>query len=331
MNLAVIVAVAGAGCIAVLSALVIIGRRNTKNASSSSSSSAAAGGARAAADRRKSQQQQGRSSGSYTNPVMDNIADPGCIRVGPTYYLCGTQRGGFAIFSSTNLRDWKQVADTGQGGCGQCWAPNFALIKGKYYLAFTDGGSFTSSVASASTVTGPYKLVCDKGIPGIDPYLFEHGGKVYCFYNPIKRGAIMACATMSSDLSRMLETKDLFAGPVPGLNQKEPTVEAPVCTKAGGTLYLSYSFNATGPNYNISYATAQHPLGPWKQSGETLLPDDRTGHGHHDIVRTPSGRYACVYHGAGGARNLCIDEATFRSGKMTIAYHPPGKQAPMFS
>lgn len=261
------------------------------------------------------------------------MADPGCILVGGAYYVVGTQRGGFDIFKSPNLRDWEPAGSTGQGTCGQCWAPNLHKFGSKYYLVFTDGNAMSTSIAVASAVTGPYKTICSGGIPGIDGYLFQHGGANYCFYNPIRRGPIMACATMSADWSRMTSTKDLFSGPVPGLNQKQVTVEAPVCTRVGSTLFLSYSFNATGSDYDISYATGTNPLGPWTQSGKSLLPDDKTGHGHHDILKTKGGNWACVYHGASGTRNLCIDQAFFdeKTKSMRIAYSPPGKATKLFA
>jgi beta-xylosidase len=261
--------------------------------------------------------------------VFRDLADPGPIRVGDTYYVTGTGQGGFAVFSSKNLKDWTKAGDTGQGGCGQCWAPEFLAHKGKFYLAFTDGGSFTTSIAVSNVVTGPYKLVCTAGIPGIDGSLYVHSdGKVYCYYNPIKRGAIMACGEMSADLSKMTSTRDLFSGPVSGLNQKQPTVEAPTVVRVGGLLYMIYSFNATGPDYNLTFATSQNPLGPWKQSGKTLLPDDKQGHGHGSPLQTKSGKWVYVYHGSASVnngRNLCVDQMKIGGGDVSIDYHPPGK------
>ena len=268
-------------------------------------------------------------AGTFTNPVFENLADPGVIRVGDTYYVVGTGQGGFTIFSSKNLKDWSRAGDTGQGTCGQCWAPEFLAYKGKFYIVFTDGGSFTTSVAVSDKVTGPYKTVCVAGIPGIDGSLYAHtDGKVYVFYNPIKRGAIMACGEMSADLSKMTSTRDLFTGPVPGLNQKQITVEAPTVVRVGGLLYMIYSFNATGPDYNLTYATSQNPLGSWKQSGVTLLPDDKSGHGHGSPVQTKSGNWVMVCHGAAwvnNGRNLCIHPMTIGNGKVSIQYVGQGQ------
>lgn len=272
------------------------------------------------------------SGGTYANPVLDNIADPGCVRVGNSYYVVGTQRGGFDIFKSENLKDWRQVGSTGGLTCGACWAPDLHHIGGKFYLAYTDGNDFTSSVAVADKATGPYHTILNKGVPGIDLSLYEHtDGRVYGFYNPIRRGAIMSCCRLSKDLSKMEESKDLFSGPVPGLNQKEMTVEAPFVVNVGGLLYMLYSFNATGPNYNLSYATASSPLGPWKQSNETLMPDDKTGHGHASMVKTPKGTWVCVYHGSSGPRNLCVNKMSVGGGKMKIDYTAPGVQTPLIT
>lgn len=235
------------------------------------------------------------------------------------------------MFSSQNLIDWTQVGDTGQAGCGQCWAPNFMTHKGKFYLSFTDGATLTSSIAVADRVTGPYKVTWDRGIPGIDPYVLEFEGTCYCFYNPIKRGAIMACVPLNASLTGPAGTsKDLFVGPLPGLNQRQPTVEAPVCVAVGSMLYLIFSVNATGPDYNLSYCTALHPMGPWKQSGMALLPDDKSGHGHCDVVRAPDGGFAMVYHGAAwvnGGRNLCIDKINIGNGQVTVKYTGQGRSS----
>jgi beta-xylosidase len=285
------------------------------------------------------------SGGTYANPVLDNIADPGCVRVGNSYYVVGTQRGGFDIFQSENLKDWRQVGSTGGLTCGACWAPDLHHIGGKFYLAYTDGNDFTSSVAVSDKVTGPYHTILNKGVPGIDLSLYEHtDGRVYGFYNPIRRGAIMACCRLSKDLSKMEESKDLFSGPVPGLNQKEMTVEAPFVVRIGSTLVMIFSYNATGPNYAESYATASSPFGPWKQSNKSILKPNNTGNGHACIVRTPGqekrnkGEYVLVYHGAGGNgnRNLCVDKMTiFSDGKgdidVNVDYTPPGVQKPVIT
>jgi beta-xylosidase len=274
------------------------------------------------------------SGGTYANPVMDNCADPASIREGNTYYVMGTGRGAFDIFASENLKDWRRVGSTGGLTCGACWAPDLLKIGGKFYLSYTDGNDFTSSVAVSDKVTGPYQTILNKGVPGIDLSLYAHtDGRVYGFYNPIKRGAIMACCKLSKDLTKMEETKDLFSGPIPALNQKEMTVEAPFVVRVGNLLYMMFSVNATGPNYNLSYATASDPMGPWKQSNENLLPDDKTGHGHNSMIQTPKGTWICVYHGAGGnnMRNLCVDKLTIANGKLKMDYSAPGVQKPLIT
>lgn len=301
-----------------------------KNKASSTRETSSSAGSKTSQKTSSTQKQSGESGGTYANPVLDNIADPGCLRVGSSYYVVGTQRGGFDIFQSENLKDWRQVGSTGGLTCGACWAPDLHHIGGKYYIAYTDGNDFTSSVAVADKVTGPYRTVLNKGVPGIDLSLYEHSdGRVYGFYNPIRRGAIMACCRLSKDLTKMEESKDLFSGPIPGLGQKEMTVEAPFVVKVGGLLYMLFSFNATGPNYNLSYATASAPFGPWKQSNETLMPDDKTGHGHASMVQTSKGTWVCVYHGAAGTRNLCVNKMTIGNGKMKIDYTAPGVQTPL--
>ncbi len=96
------------------------------------------------------------------------------------------------------------------------------------------------------------------------------------------------------------------------------TVEGPFVRKRDGRYYCFFSGGAwREPNYGVSYAVAEHPLGPWKVApgeGPTILrtvPDAVLGPGHASIVTSPSGAEDwIVYHAwppEGGARLMRID------------------------
>ena len=83
------------------------------------------------------------------------------------------------------------------------------------------------------------------------------------------------------------------------------TLEGPSVVHRQGRYWLTYSGGAwTGPSYAVSWAVADAPLGPWRDSGERLLTStaDDVGPGHNSLVVTPSGDDAIVFHSWDAAR-----------------------------
>src|SRR5690606_35735643 len=74
--------------------------------------------------------------------------------------------------------------------------------------------------------------------------------------------------------------------------------------KHKGTYYMMYSANHfAGENYAVGYATADHPLGPYKKAANNPVLEKNTpkggevtGTGHNSVVFLPDGRMLCVYH-----------------------------------
>jgi len=99
------------------------------------------------------------------------------------------------------------------------------------------------------------------------------------------------------------------------------TLEGPFVRKHEGCYYLFYSGGAwERPNYGVSYAVAESPLGPFVEpeaepgrEGPTLLrsvPDKLIGPGHNSVVRGPDGDDWLVYHAWDvhkTGRRMCID------------------------
>jgi GH43 family beta-xylosidase len=104
------------------------------------------------------------------------------------------------------------------------------------------------------------------------------------------------------------------------------TVEGPFVMERDGRYYCLYSGGCwETADYGVSYAVAEHPLGPWRdewsRSGPVVLkgiPDKVLGPGHNSVIRGPDGRTDyMVYHAwdaAKTARRLCIDPLEFTSG-----------------
>jgi beta-xylosidase len=83
-----------------------------------------------------------------------------------------------------------------------------------------------------------------------------------------------------------------------------------------GRYWLLYSGGAwTGDMYAVSWASADHPLGPWTDAGATLPPllrgtSELVGPGHCSVVAGPDGEDWLAYHAwdaALTARRMCLD------------------------
>jgi GH43 family beta-xylosidase len=94
-------------------------------------------------------------------------------------------------------------------------------------------------------------------------------------------------------------------------------VEGPHVIFHEGKYYCFYSAGARyGENYGVSFAAAEHPMGPWYdstfQDARVLkgIPTKVIGPGHNSSARTPAGTHYLVYHAwdqAMTARRMCID------------------------
>jgi beta-xylosidase len=82
--------------------------------------------------------------------------------------------------------------------------------------------------------------------------------------------------------------------------------EAPTTFKHGGKYYMMYSANSVaGPDYAIGYATADHPLGPFKKATNNPVLQKNTDRGgfvtttgHNCVTLSPDGtEMYCLYHG----------------------------------
>ncbi len=95
------------------------------------------------------------------------------------------------------------------------------------------------------------------------------------------------------------------------------TVEGPCVVAHDGRYYCFYSGgNWQTRDYGVSFAVAEHPLGPWTHApgiGPVVLrerPPDMLGPGHNSYVVAPDGTELLVYHAwdaQRSARRMCMD------------------------
>jgi beta-xylosidase len=289
---------------------------------------------------------------TYANPLDVIVADPFVLRHGDTYYLYGTSaRDGFHVWSSKNLVDWKdhgycfQRSDNDYGR-RKFWAPEVFEQDGKFYLHYSvvgRGSSHRIVLAVADSPLGPFRekkapwFASDKAI--IDSNVFkDDNGQLYLYY-------VLDCSEngdseiyvrkISTDVT-VIEKDDHFCAKPSQPWEGEQWNEAPFVFKRGKTYFLMYSANCyVDTNYNIGYATASSPLGPWTKSTANPLVcnnKDVSGPGHNSVIDSPDGKELfLVYHShqqltGGTQRHLGIDRMRVieEPGKApTLAFDQP--------
>jgi beta-xylosidase len=278
----------------------------------------------------------------YGNPVFPGwYADPEGVVFGdqiwiyPTFSAPYDQQVFFDAFSSPDLVTWtkhSRILDTKSVTWAKraLWAPSIIEKDGRYFLFFgandiqSDKEPGGIGVAVADRPEGPFKDYLGKplidrfhnGAQPIDQYVFRaHDAQYYLIY-----GGWRHC-----NIARL---KDDFLGfdPFPdGTLFKEITpegyVEGPCMFRRNGKYYFMWSEGDwTGPDYQVAYAIADSPLGPFKRLGVILQQDPQvaTGAGHHSVIQLP-GRdvHYIVYHRRplgekdGNHRVTCIDRMEF--------------------
>ena len=294
---------------------------------------------------------------TFKNPVhADYFADPFVLRHGGVYYAYGTvAQAGRTLpgLRSDDLVDWEPLGDVLRplaSGPDVYWAPEVAFRDGVFHLYYSageeEGQGHQLRVACADRPEGPFVdqdvVLCPDEPFSIDAHPFrDDDGSWYLFYcRDFLEGERPGTGIVVDRLERMSalagEPRDVVR-PFADWNLYEAqrhwygrtwdwfTVEGPFVRKRDGRYYCFFSGGAwREPNYGVSYATADHPLGPWRvaeQDGPSILrtiPGRVVGPGHASIVESPSGRADwIVYHAwqpGGDARLMRIDRLDWRDG-----------------
>lgn len=255
---------------------------------------------------------------TWTNPIIDKyLADPCVYYDNGYYYLFATGKApdgrGVQIYRSPDLQDWTFVKGAVEPGDSLAWnwkhfwAPEVIEIDGKFYLYYTASPKDSPSnsgnrvgAAVADSIQGPYR---DLGVvvrhASIDGHPFiDRGGRMYMYYTiehlnekGLKAGNIY--------VETMTSPTETDGNPVK-IYDKYGWQEGPVVQNIDGKYIMTFSQGAwTNETYNVRYATADSPLGPFTEGSHVILQSNEMvkGPGHHFLFKDESGRDWMAYHG----------------------------------
>ncbi|MBW6501085.1 MAG: glycoside hydrolase family 43 protein [Bacteroidales bacterium] len=140
------------------------------------------------------------------NPLPVAFGDPYILRASDgVYYMVGTGgvRDGFKMYSSRDLKSWKDEGQIYRGntatswGIANFWAPELYEIDGRFVLLFSadwrqnptnEEENFRIGAAVSDRPEGPYtdmynRPLFDPGYPVIDGNLLFDNGKIYMYYS----------------------------------------------------------------------------------------------------------------------------------------------------
>lgn len=140
------------------------------------------------------------------NPLPVKFGDPYILKASNgIYYMVGTGgvNDGFKMYSSNDLKEWKDEGRIYQGNTTESWnianfwAPELYEYNNKFYLLFSadwrvnptnEKENFRIGVAVSDKPTGPFinlynRPVFDPGYPIIDGNLHFENGRVFLYYS----------------------------------------------------------------------------------------------------------------------------------------------------
>ena len=266
--------------------------------------------------------------------------------------LDSTRRGeprAFTVLRSRDLLNWEKLGGAlvvPGDACGQAfWAPEVAECDGRFYLYYSSAPLGRDElhrlrVAVAEHPAGPFTdvgtvLPPDEGFC-IDAHPFRDpgDGQWYLFFAKDffeeRTGTGLAVVPLTADMLHAAEPSRpvLRANADWQIYERDRwlygrrwsawhTVEGPSVVEHAGRYYCFYSGgNWQTHDYGVSYAVADHPLGPWQHAAgdAPLVLRQRAGEvlgpGHNSCTRAPDGTELLVYHAwdsARTARRMCID------------------------
>lgn len=276
--------------------------------------------------------------GGYTNPVLNQCADPDVLYHNGTYYLyCTTPtaegNSGIKVYTSTDLVHW-----TGQGfafskgdgwGNSNFWAPDVIERDGAFYMYYTADEHLCAAVSDSPL--GPFRQETfeplHEYVREIDAHAFydEASHKYYLYFVRFTAGNVIWGAELNDDMKSIKEeTLTQIARANQGWDEDLMRVnEGPFMLVQDGMYYMTYSgSHFESIHYGVGYAVADHPLGPFiKYEGNPIMQSDERVHGagHHCVTVSPDGKELfIVYHCHNSLyitdpRRLCIDRMQFVS------------------
>jgi beta-xylosidase len=275
-------------------------------------------------------------------PLSFDGADPDIAAADGRYYIYPTNAGDTSrlhVWTSPDLQHWQKGAELigldrigwiGDDGAPRhaLWAPDMVAASGRHYLYFSVGPQHpTPSRIGVATCAGLEGPCADSGKPlvtggdgfeAIDPAVFVDpaSGTPYLY----------AGGSAGSTLRLWILNPDMVS-----IAREVPVETPPHFTEGAfmherdGVYYLSYSSGSyRHDSYQVHYATAPSPVGPWTYRGKILESDARfKGPGHHAFLYDPAdGRWHIAYHrwegqtGPGpykGRRSVVVQPIAYRA------------------
>ncbi|KAI1143253.1 carbohydrate-binding module family 66 protein [Hypoxylon sp. FL0543] len=260
------------------------------------------------------------------NPFVEGwYADPdteiydGLYWVYPTSSYAYDEQTYLDAFSSPDLINWTKhpnILTTANvtWATRAVWAPAPISRNGKYYLYFgandiqegepEEGKIGGIGVAVADKPEGPYVDAIGKPLIGEyhngaqpidqDVFIDDVDGQAYIYYGGHSHANV---AKLNEDMISVGTFDD-------GTQFKEITpenyVEGSQMIKRNGIYYLMWSEGGwTGPDYSVSYAMSDSPLGPFNRVAKILQQDSAVakGSGHNGVIHIPdTDIWYIVYH-----------------------------------
>lgn len=260
----------------------------------------------------------------------------------------GTPRA-FKILRSRDLVHWEPagaaLALSEAEGTRAYWAPEVAARDGQFYLYYSSAPAGRDElhrlhVAVASSPAGPFAdagVVLESDEFNIDAHPFHDrlSGRWYLYFAKDffeeRTGTGLAVVPLTDDMLRAAEPPRpvLRANADWQIYERDRslygrqwvawhTVEGPCVVEHDGRYFCFYSGgNWQTHEYGVSYAVADHPLGPWQHAadpGPVVLRQragEVLGPGHNSYVLAPDGKTELlIYHAwdpQRTARRMCID------------------------
>lgn len=305
---------------------------------------------------------------THTNPVYPHyFADPFVLAYQGSYYAYGTGSSSnqrvFEVLHSSDLFHW-----TSLGGALEpldldkaydYWAPEVAYDRERFYMYYSVGigdKEHKLRVATANHPQGPFWDVgveLSKDLPfAIDPHPFRDvDGQWYLFYaRDFLEGERVGTALVVDRLRSMTQLEGnprtvLRASADWQIFQRQRqmygglhdwhTLEGPFVVRRNERYYLFYSGgNWQNLSYGVSYAVADHPLGPWSEPASEAptvlrtIPGKLIGPGHNSVVVGPDGQDYLVYHAwdtAKTARRMCVDRLEWVGDEPRVVQTAPSR------
>ncbi|ATY34559.1 family 43 glycosylhydrolase [Sphingomonas psychrotolerans] len=265
-------------------------------------------------------------------------ADPDIEAAEGRWWIYPTGGDGLSAWSSPDKVKWTKSdplirlkdiawADNDRAPRHYLWAPDMVQAAGGWYFYYSVGPQNpTPSRLGVAVCKGPAGPCTDSGKPlvtggkgfeAIDPAVFiDPKSKTPYLYAGGSAGATLRVWALKPDMVNI---------------DREVPVETPPNFTEGafvhyrkGIYYLSWSAGRwNDSSYQVHYAVALSPIGPWRYGGALLVGDRKyRGPGHHSFFEDPKdGQWYIVYHrwegqiGDGpysGDRRVAIQKIAYR-------------------